>query len=471
MRIVSVLGVLTLGMGMGSAAVMLPLVLKSAPTETAASQGSIDSQGPTGASGWSAVLNPLARYLDGPATQPAGTAAVKPAAQTTAQSTAQTTALSAAPAGQSARTFDYLSNLAAPAPAKHADARVVETPWTTQVAAERTAPRKLTSSKPNSEEQRRSLVLDLQNELKRVGCFDGEPDGHWGATSKRAMAAFTDRVNASLPFEQPDFILLTLVQGHAGRACGKTCPSGQGLADNGRCIPNSILARADKPADKPLDKPAAVADATVQSQAGQPQLTQPRVAAVTSGWTTNTVRSAVETGSMPYRQTVPQPTRAPEAVAIAMPTPVPPAPVPAVRPRSEPARTTVAVADTVSRSAPLAEAQSAPLPEVRSAPPLPGRMAIGGPLAAPDASPAEPVTAAESPETPAKVHKHKPAAQSEEPAHAAARPKRAPEPVVVHRPPPPPAKPYYAPRTASATDGMSKSRRLVYEMFQRPDRN
>ncbi len=457
MRIVSVFGVLALGMGLGSAAVMTPLILKSAPSD----RGTAD-RGSEGASGWSQLVGQLARSLEGPAQRPAepesATAGSKPAAPAS---------------GQSARTFDYLARPSAAVPSKHADAHVVETPWTTQVASEPATPRKLTSSKPNSEEQRRSLVLDLQNELKRVGCFDGEADGHWGASSKRAMAAFTDRVNASLPFEQPDFILLTLVQGHAGRACGKTCPSGQGLADNGRCIPHSILARAEKSTDK-TDKQAGHGTAT------QPQIAQPQIAAaaVTSAWTTNTVRSAVETGSLPYRQTVPQPPRAPNAVAAALPSAVP-VPVPAIRPRSEPAPVAVAAADVV----------------VRSAPPLPGRMTIGGPqvlqapvdakpaadriaaaaMTQPDSAAPEPVTAADVPadvpDGPVKEGKRerKPAAHTNYPnPPAAAHPKRAPEPVVVHRPPP---KPYAPPRTASATEGMSKSRRLVYEMFQRPDRN
>ena len=99
-------------------------------------------------------------------------------------------------------------------------------------------------SKPGDPTQRANLARDLQRELKRVGCYDAEIDGDWGGASKRAMSAFTDRVNATLPVDDPDYILLTLLQGHQGAACGRDCPSGQGLNEDGRCIPRAILAKA-----------------------------------------------------------------------------------------------------------------------------------------------------------------------------------------------------------------------------------
>jgi len=66
---------------------------------------------------------------------------------------------------------------------------------------------------------RDDLVRALQRELNRVGCYSGDIDGDWGPGSKRAMSAFIDRVNASLPVEEPDYILLSLVKGHKGLGC------------------------------------------------------------------------------------------------------------------------------------------------------------------------------------------------------------------------------------------------------------
>src|SRR5262245_46536363 len=64
-----------------------------------------------------------------------------------------------------------------------------------------------------------SLARQLQSELKRVGCYDGEISGVWTARTRTAMKAFTDRVNATLPVHKPDHILLALVQSHPGVAC------------------------------------------------------------------------------------------------------------------------------------------------------------------------------------------------------------------------------------------------------------
>src|SRR5258708_6448997 len=87
---------------------------------------------------------------------------------------------------------------------------------------------------------RDTLARELQKELKRVGCYEGELNGAWTPATRRAMKAFTDRVNASLPVDEPDAILFAMVQSHQDRACGKPCPSGQGSNEDGRCLPNGI---------------------------------------------------------------------------------------------------------------------------------------------------------------------------------------------------------------------------------------
>lgn len=102
---------------------------------------------------------------------------------------------------------------------------------------------RLAATQPADDASRYELVRSLQRELRRVGCYWGEIDGSWGGASKRSMAAFTERVNSALPIEQPDYILLSLVQGHAGQACGKGCPTGQAMSDAGRCIPNVVLTK------------------------------------------------------------------------------------------------------------------------------------------------------------------------------------------------------------------------------------
>ncbi len=97
-------------------------------------------------------------------------------------------------------------------------------------------------SRPAETTGRADLARDIQKELKRVGCYDGEVTGEWTPNTRRAMKAFVDRVNAALPVDEPDHILRTMVQGHPGFACGKSCPSGQAVAADGRCLPMAIVA-------------------------------------------------------------------------------------------------------------------------------------------------------------------------------------------------------------------------------------
>jgi len=124
---------------------------------------------------------------------------------------------------------------------------------------------------------RASLTRELQRELKRVGCYDGEISGVWTQSTRNAMRAFTGRINATLPFEEPDGILLALAQGHKDKACGMPCPAGQGQASDGRCLPNAILVHSKKVPTAPV----AVAQRAINAEA-------PATPAIT-GWATTTI--------------------------------------------------------------------------------------------------------------------------------------------------------------------------------------
>jgi hypothetical protein len=86
-----------------------------------------------------------------------------------------------------------------------------------------------------------TLVHRLQGELVRVGCYGGAVNGTWDEPSRQAMQAFIEQVNARLPVDKPDPVLLALVQGHQGRACG-SCPSGQEASADGRCPQAAVVA-------------------------------------------------------------------------------------------------------------------------------------------------------------------------------------------------------------------------------------
>lgn len=131
-----------------------------------------------------------------------------------------------------------------------------------------------------------SLTRELQRELRRVGCYEGQINGSWTPASRRAMKAFTDRVNASLPMDRPDYILLRLVQSSPERVCGAECPSGQSISGKGHCLPDAVLAQA--------------------ARRGQPALpatsgktNSERSVATTSGWSTTTTVATRELPAVP----------------------------------------------------------------------------------------------------------------------------------------------------------------------------
>ena len=91
-----------------------------------------------------------------------------------------------------------------------------------------------------------SLTRDIQRELKRVGCYVGDIDGVWGGGSKQAIVLFMDRVNASLPTQEPDVFMLSLLRAENTAVCGTSCPSGQSLTGSGRCVPSTLMVQNER---------------------------------------------------------------------------------------------------------------------------------------------------------------------------------------------------------------------------------
>ena len=73
---------------------------------------------------------------------------------------------------------------------------------------------------PTDPESRYKLVVDIQQQLKRVGCYWGRVNGSWNNNTRESMRSFTTHTNAALPVEKPDYLLLSLLKSHAGRSCG-----------------------------------------------------------------------------------------------------------------------------------------------------------------------------------------------------------------------------------------------------------
>jgi hypothetical protein len=73
---------------------------------------------------------------------------------------------------------------------------------------------------PADPESRYKLVVDIQQQLKRVGCYWGRTNGAWNNNTREAMHSFTSNTNAALPVDKPDYLLLSLLKSHNGRSCG-----------------------------------------------------------------------------------------------------------------------------------------------------------------------------------------------------------------------------------------------------------
>ena len=158
--------------------------------------------------------------------------------------------------------FAGLTSAVSPAPAQR---DVALTPWRSAVVptSDTLSPADAQAAGLSDGAKRVTLIREIQRELKRVGCYDGNVDGSWGGASKRAMVAFIQRVNASLPLNEPNDILLLLVKGQDTGTCGVACPLGQTLSRDRRCVPDAILAATEKrpAAREPLPQ-SRVAEAT-----------------------------------------------------------------------------------------------------------------------------------------------------------------------------------------------------------------
>jgi hypothetical protein len=95
---------------------------------------------------------------------------------------------------------------------------------------------------PTDPESRYKLVVEIQQQLKRVGCYWGRANGAWNSNTRDAMQSFTTRVNAALPIDKPDYMLLSMLKQHNGRTCGQ-CAAGEVVGSGGRCVPQAIVAQ------------------------------------------------------------------------------------------------------------------------------------------------------------------------------------------------------------------------------------
>jgi hypothetical protein len=128
---------------------------------------------------------------------------------------------------------------------------------------------------------RNDLTRELHKQLRRVGCYDGEISGVWSSASRQAMRRFTAAVNAKLPIEEPDIVLLRLVQGQGQRVCAcptgpsetkPSCATSPGPAEAGKTGAGEVRV-ADEPAQRstPLIVGAAATTAAAATALARPE--------------------------------------------------------------------------------------------------------------------------------------------------------------------------------------------------------
>lgn len=104
-------------------------------------------------------------------------------------------------------------------------------------------------------ENPKDLTRAVQEELNRLGCDAGTPDGAWGPRSARALSSLKKEADVRIASTQPTGQLLQQLRTFEGRLCPvvctgryerrnnecvlKTCPSGQLLSSTGKCYAKS----------------------------------------------------------------------------------------------------------------------------------------------------------------------------------------------------------------------------------------
>lgn len=85
---------------------------------------------------------------------------------------------------------------------------------------------KTADAPPLPDGSRIGIAQRIQAGLKKAGCFEGRVTGAWTSKSRAAMQAFVETVNASLPVERADAVLLALIEANPDATCTvKTAPA------------------------------------------------------------------------------------------------------------------------------------------------------------------------------------------------------------------------------------------------------
>jgi hypothetical protein len=150
-----------------------------------------------------------------------------------------------------------------------------------------------------------AAIRTVQTGLARAGCYDGPVNGYWTARTKTAMAAFVAVLNARLPVDQPDPVLVALVEANPTARCDGAAPTVEAAA----------------PAPAPTSAPASTAGTPTTAISGAAVAATAGVAVAAAAASAGTATTAVVP---PAIRTPPPPVTAPIALPTTAPPPLPP---------------------------------------------------------------------------------------------------------------------------------------------------
>lgn len=162
-----------------------------------------------------------------------------------------------------------------------------------------------------------SVTRAVQTELKRAGCYSGPVNGVWTASTRAAMGEFTARVNAQLPVDRADPVLLALLETHNKISCTAECNVG---ADGGKgCVPRGAPLPRNKPEVAAIEpqRPAEARDeAHLSASSAQTSAGSSDLGSASQDRRAQSAVTSVETASV-------EPTAASVNDTAAVPAPVP----------------------------------------------------------------------------------------------------------------------------------------------------
>jgi uncharacterized caspase-like protein len=88
---------------------------------------------------------------------------------------------------------------------------------------------------PNSPAEKGELTRMLQQQLKRIGCLDGDADGVWGQKSRTAVRDFARYAKLHLESDEPDVSMLDAATAAKTRVCPLVCGDDE-VVQGGECV-------------------------------------------------------------------------------------------------------------------------------------------------------------------------------------------------------------------------------------------